>query len=164
MKMKVTERPNYPELDIVAKTVDTLAGTIDRKKVSRCLVTEEVVAKDYQVVDGDGVKVVHANKTEGETELFVELVGGVKSLASFKFYGGWTAKNKENPEVSELFTEEGDKITRAADCAARMCKSHPECDGQWKLVDKDGNRWFLRLVNRALKANGRLRDGDDCED
>lgn len=157
MKMKVNEKPNYAELEIAAKTVDSLTGTIDRKKIGRVLVTEEVVAKDYEVVGGDGALIVHADKAE-ETELFVELVGGIKSLASFRFYGGWTAKNRENPEATDLYTEEGDKISRISECAERMCESHPECDGQWKVVDKDGNRVFVRLVCRSLKANGKIED------
>ena len=157
MKMKVNEKPNYAEMEIAAKTVDSLTGTIDRKKIGRVLVTEEVVAKDYEVVGGDGTLIVHADKAE-ETELFVELVGGIKSLASFRFFGGWTAKNRENPEATDLYTEEGDKIHRIAECAERMCESHPECDGQWKVVDKDGNRVFVRLVCRSLKANGKIED------
>jgi len=158
MKMKVFETPVYPEIEVVAKTVDSVTGTIDRKPIGRCLLTTEAVDKKYQVVDGDGTELAHVESlAEGESvELFVALVGDIKSLASKKFYTGFKAANRENPEVKDLFTDECDKIDALVAMAERMCADHPECDNQWKLVDKDGNRWFLRKICKSLRANGKI--------
>ena len=155
MKMKVTEIPVYPEIEVIAKTVNTVGGTIDRKPVKRVLITTEAVAKDYVVVGGDDTRIKGVSEIE-EMELRVELVGGIKSLASYKFFKGYTAKNAENPEINELFTEEGEKIERLTETAKRMCESHPECDGQWKIIDNDGNRVIIREICKCLKANGKI--------
>lgn len=154
-KIKVIEVPEYPEIEILAKSVDTLTGSIDRKPIGRSLITLEAVDKKYTAVGGDDT-LVKTVVEAGETELWVELVGGIKSLASYKFFGGWTAKNLENPEVFELYTTEADKVEKIAATAERMCEAHPECDGQWKIVDKDGNRWFARKVCTSLRENGKI--------
>lgn len=158
MKMKVMEKPVYPEIDVVAKTVSgTECGTIDRKVVGRVLLTLENAEKEYQVVGGDetGIKTV---KEFDEFEVKVEFVGGIKSLASFKFYKGYVAANRENPEIDDVYTTEVDKIEKLRDCAFRMSEAHPECDGQWKIIDKDGKRVFLRAICKSLKANGKIED------
>lgn len=155
MKMKVMEKPQYPEIDIVAKTVESECGTIDRKSIGRCLLTTEAVDKGYMVVGGDDSLVKTVKEAE-EIEVKVEFVGGVKSLASFKFFKHYTAENKENPNVVDIYTEESDKLERIRECAARMAEAHPECDGQWKIVDKDGKRVFIRVICKYLKANGKI--------
>lgn len=158
MKMKVMEKPAYPEIDVVAKTVSgTECGTIDRKAIGRVLLTLEATDKDYQVVGGDetGIKTV---KEFDEIEVKVEFVGGIKSLASFKFFKGYKAANRENPEIIDVYTTEVEKIEKLRDCAFRMSEAHPECDGQWKIVDNSGTRVFLRAICKSLKANGKIED------
>lgn len=155
MKMKVTEKPVYPELEVFAKTDTSVCGTIDRKKIGRCLLTLEAIDKDYEVVGGDNVSVKTVKEVE-EIELKVEFVGGIKSLASFKFFKAYTATNKENPDVLEVFTTEGDKIDRIEECAERMSAAHPECDGQWKIVNNEGRRVFVRFIRKELTANGKF--------
>lgn len=165
MKCKYTEIPTYEEVEIAGKSVDTITGTIDRKAVKRCLITTQAgFAGKHQVVGGDGVAirtVAEIGENEGQAavpELFVELVGGVKSLASYKFYKGYTAKNAENPEVNDLFTEDGEQVNKIVETARRMCGAHPECDSQWKIVDKDGNRWFLRKIATNVNSIGKIDD------
>lgn len=155
MKMKVMEKPQYPEIEIVAKTVESECGTIDRKSIGRCLLTTEAVDKEYMVVGGDDTLVKTVKEAE-EIEVKVEFVGGVKSLASFKFFKHYVAENKENADVTDIYTEESDKLERIRECAARMAEAHPECDGQWKIVDKDGKRVFIRVICKYLKANGKI--------
>lgn len=155
MKMKVMEKPQYPEIEIIAKTVESECGTIDRKSIGRCLLTTEVVDKEYQVVGGDDTLVKSVKEAE-EIEVRVEFVGGVKSLASFKFFKHYTAENKENSGIIDIYTDEGDKLERIRECAARMAEAHPECDGQWKIVDNKGTRVFIRIICKYLKANGKI--------
>ena len=156
MKMKIMEKPSYPEMEIVAKTVNgTECGTIDRKVISRVLLTLEAAEKDYQVVGGDGVGIKTVQEFE-EFEVKVEFVGGIKSLASFKFYKGYKAENRENAGVTDLYTTEVEKIEKLRDCAFRMSEAHPECDRQWKIVDNNGKRVFLRAICKSLKNNGMI--------
>lgn len=166
MNMKYEAIPQYESVDIAAKTVNTITGTIDRKPVGRALITTAAGFEGkHQVVNGDGVAIRSVQKIgtdNGEAatvELFVELVGGVKSLASYKFFAGYVAKNAENPECVDLFTDDTEKISRVVSTAERMCASHPECDSQWKLVDKDGTRYFLRVISTDLTATGRINNG-----
>lgn len=158
MQMKIKEIEQYASIEIVAKTVDSVTGTIDRKPIGRCLLTTEAVDKHYEVVGGDGTEIVNvAAMAEGESvELFVALVGDIKSLASKKFYTGFKAANRENPEVTDLFTDECDKIDALVQMAGRMCADHPECDSQWQLVDANGKRYFLRKICKSLRANGKI--------
>lgn len=157
MKMKVMEKPQYPEIEIVAKTVESECGTIDRKPIVRCLLTTEEVEKEYQVVGGDNTLVKTVKEAEA-VEVKVEFVGNVKSLASFKFFKHYTADNKENSDVVDIYTEESDKLERIRECAARMAEAHPECDGQWKIVDNTGKRVFIRIICKYLKANGKIEN------
>lgn len=157
MKMKVMEKPVYPEIDIVAKTVDSVCGTIDRKPIGRCLLTLEATEKNYQVVNGDGTEVRTVKETD-EVEVKVEFVGGIKSLASFRFFKPYTGENKENSGCTDVYTTECDKVAALMACAERMSDAHPECDGQWKIVDNEGRRVFLRVICKALRANGRVED------
>ena len=91
-------------------------------------------------------------------EVVVELVGGVKSLASYKFFKGYKAANAENPDVMDVFTEDGAQINKIVATAERMCAAHPECDGQWKIVTKsEGRRVFLRMIAANLDATGKIR-------
>lgn len=157
MKCKYQTKPVYEEVEILGKTVKAITGTIDRKTVGRALITAEAgFTCGHEVVDGDSTPIRSVwTMEEGETkELFVQLVGGVRSLASYKFFEGYTAKNPENPEVNELFTKEDDKVARLVETASRMCAAHPECDGQWEIVDASNARWFIRLYDPFVNANG----------
>lgn len=164
MNMKIREVPVYDECEIVAKTTDTTTGTIDRKTVGRCLLTlADGFAGKHEVVDGDGTTlrtVKEFGKEEGAddaVEVIVELVGGVKSLASYKFFKGYKAPNAENPEVMDVFTEDCAQINKIVVTAARMCEAHPECDGQWKIVTKsEGKRVFLRKIATSLSKTGMI--------
>ena len=160
-KVKYTEKPTYEEVELVGKTFDSVTGTIDRKAISRSLITEQAGFEDkHIVVNGDEstIKTVEKIADDG-VELFVELVGGVKSLASKKLYKGWTAKNKENGDVVDVYVDAmGEEVSKAkglVDIAERMCAAHPECDNQWKIVDKDGKRVFIRLVDTEIDGRGK---------
>lgn len=143
--LKIEKKPVYDTIDVIGKTFNTVTGSADRKLVGRVIITEAAgFDGKHQAVDGDGTGILTVKAVEGETELFVELAGGIKSLASFKFFGGFEAPNKENAGVTDLFTTEHDKVGRLVACALRMSEAHPECDGQWKIVDASGTRYFLR--------------------
>ena len=161
MQCKYTEVPKYETVDIVAKTSEAITGTIDRKLVGRALLTTAAGFEGkHQVVGGDGTvirTVAEIGEGEGKAgtvELFVELVGGIRSLASYKFFKGYVGANPENAGVKDLYTDDGVQVQKIIDTAKRMCADHPECDSQWKIVDKDGNRWFLRKIVTDVKANG----------
>lgn len=157
--VNVDVKPVYAQLNALGKTCGSAAtGTIDRKVISRCILTDSAFDKDYRVVGGDDTKFVTVAEKD-EIEIWVEFVGNVKSLASFKFYGAYVAANKENDGVTDVFvaaeSDDQTKIERALECASRMSASHPECDGQYKFVDKDGNRVFLRTY-AAVNELGRI--------
>ena len=157
MKMKYMPKPSYPEVDIIGKTVTSETGTIDRRPIGRKLITAEpgFGEDDKVVLDGDGVTIQSVKKVD-ELEILVMLVDGQKSAASFKFFEVYTAANKENPEVVDLFTIDADKVERARKCAERMCAANPGCDGQYKFVNKaTGERVFLRTIDRELTPNGK---------
>ena len=164
MKMKYEKKPSYPEVEVIAKTVDSVTGTIDRRKVGRRLLTEEVgfdvASEERRIVGGDETAIKTVAKIETSVEVAVELVGGIKSLATYKFFTGWTAKNDENDDVLDVYVPEGasENISKAVATASRMCSAHPECDGQWKLVDAaTGKRVFLRLVATDLGETGMVK-------
>ena len=157
--VNVDVKPTYVQLNAIGKTCGQAAtGTIDRKVISRCILTDSVFDKDYRVVGGDDTKFVKVTAKD-EIEVWVEMVGNIKSLASFKFYGVYIAANKENDGVTDIFvpadSDDQTKIERALDCASRMANAHPECDGQYKFVDKDGNRVFLRSYAK-VNAHGMI--------
>lgn len=157
--VNVDVKPTYAQLNAIGKTCGQAAtGTIDRKVISRCILTDSVFDKDYRVVGGDDTKFVKV-AAKDEVEVWVEMVGNIKSLASFKFYGVYVAANKENDGVTDIFvpadSDDQTKIERALDCASRMSGAHPECDGQYKFVDKDGNRVFLRSYAK-VNAHGMI--------
>lgn len=162
--MKYTEKPTYPEVEIIAKTVDSLAGTIDRRKFGRLLLTEEegfgkgTEHEGKIVLNGDGTTIKTVKKVD-EIEVVIELVDGQKSAASFKFFDAHTAKNDENEDVEDVFTTNGEQMDRIEACALRMCDANPGVDGQYKIVRKDnGTRVFLRLISKTLKENGKVDD------
>ena len=157
--VNVDVKPVYTQLNALGKTCGQAAtGTIDRKVISRCILTDSVFDKDYRVVGGDDTKFVKV-VAKDEVEVWVEMVGNIKSLASFKFFGVYVAANKENDGVTDIFvpadSDDQTKIERALDCASRMSGAHPECDGQYKFVDKDGNRVFLRSYAK-VNAHGMI--------
>lgn len=157
--VNVDVKPVYVQLNALGKTCGSAAtGTIDRKVISRCILTDSDFDKDYRVVGGDDTKFVTV-EAKPEIEIWVEFVGNVKSLASFKFFDVLVAANKENDGVTDVFvaaeSDDQAKIDRAIDCASRMAAAHPACDGQYKFVDKDGNRVFLRTY-AAVNANGMI--------
>lgn len=156
--LKIEKKPVYDTIDIAGKTYNTVTGTVDRKLVGRVLLTTEAGFNgQHQVVGGDGTGILTVKPIEGDTELYVELAGNIRSLASFKFFGGFEAPNKENAGVTDLFTTEHDKVERLVKCALRMSEAHPECDGQWAVVNSSGARFFLREfaeVNEAGKIVG----------
>lgn len=178
MKMKYREVPKFEEVEVAAKTLEATTGTIDRKAVSRALITtqEGFRGKTHEIVDGDGVNLRTVKSFGGETdevksvEVFVELVGGKRSLASYKFFSGWIAENPENPGVTDLFVDgakkdgcagvaevtNDDKIESIVSCARRMCDATPEADGKWQIVTADGKRVFLRECATNLRSNGRI--------
>lgn len=165
MKVKYTDIPSYESVELVGKTTRAVCGTIDRKLVGRCLITtEDGFTGKHMVVNGDGTPIVSVKEIgegEGKTaevELFVQLVGGKKSLASFKFFKGFLADNRENAGVVDIFTENGDQVARIEECARRMCEAAPECDGQWMIVDKDGKRHFLRKITTDVNASGKIEE------
>lgn len=164
MKVKYTEIPSYESCELVGKTDKATCGTIDRKLVGRCLLTKEAgFDGKHMVVGGDETPIVTVEEigAEGkkpEVELFVELVGGKRSLASFKFFKGFYAANRENAGVTDLFTDDRAQIERIEACASRMCGAMPECDGQWKIVDATGARYFLRRIKMDLTSTGYLED------
>lgn len=161
-KVKFTEKPTYEEVELIGKTFDSVTGTIDRKPISRSLITEQAGFEDkHIVVNGDEsttIKTV-APIAEDGIELFVKLVGDIKSLASKKLYKGWTAKNKENGDVVDVYLdaagEDASKAKGLVDIATRMCAAHPECDNQWAIVDKNGGRVFIRLVDTEIDGRGK---------
>lgn len=164
MKMKYTEKPTYPEVEIVGKTIDSLKGTIDSRPIGRRLITEEegfgkgTEKADKMALNGDGTTIKSVKKVT-EVELIIELVDGQKSAASFKFFDVYTAENDENEGVTDVFTTNGEQIGRIDACADRMCDANPGCDGQYKIVCKDsGKRVFLRLIAKNLKDNGKVDD------
>lgn len=157
--VNVDVKPTYVQLNAIGKTCgQATTGTIDRKVISRCILTDSVFDKDYRVVGGDDTKFVKV-VAKDEVEVWVEMVGNIKSLASFKFFGVYVAANKENDGVTDIFvpadSDDQTKIERALDCASRMAGAHPECDGQYKFVDKDGNRVFLRSYAK-VNAHGMI--------
>lgn len=164
MKVKYTAIPSYKSCELVGKTDRATCGTIDRKLVGRCLLTKEAgFDGKHMVVGGDETPIVTVEEigAEGkkpEIELFVELVGGKKSLASFKFFKGYYAANRENAGVRDLFTDDRAQVERIEACANRMCNAMPECDGQWKIVDATGTRYFLRHIKTDLTSTGRFED------
>ena len=165
MNMKYMEKPTYETVDVIAKTAETVTGTVDRRLVGRALITLDAgFSGRHQVVGGDGTAIRTVEEIgEGDgkvaaPELFVRLVGDIRSLASFKFFKGYVAENPENPGVTDLFTENGDQAAAVEACAERMCDAHPECDGRWEIVDGGGKRYFLRLVTKSLTSVGRIDD------
>lgn len=164
MKVKYTEIPSYESCELVGKTDKATCGTIDRKLVGRCLLTKEAGFNGkHMVVGGDETPIVTveeigAEGKKAEIELFVELVGGKRSLASFKFFKGYYAANRENAGVTDLFTDDRAQIERIEACAGRMCNAMPECDGQWKIVDATGARYFLRRIKADLTSTGYFED------
>jgi hypothetical protein len=164
MKVKYTAIPSYESCELVGKTDKATCGTIDRKLVGRCLLTKESGFEGkHMVVGGDEtpivtVKEIGAEGGKAEIELFVELVGGKRSLASFKFFKGYYAGNRENAGVTDLFTDDRAQIERIEACANRMCNAMPECDGQWKIVDAAGDRYFLRHFRADLTSVGYFED------
>lgn len=164
MKMKYTEKPVYPEVEIVGKTVDSLKGTIDSRPIGRRLLTEEegfgkgTDKEGKMALNGDGTTIKSVKKVS-EIELIIELVDGTKSAASFKFFDAYTAPNDENDGVDDIFTDNGEQIGRIESCADRMTDAAPGCDGQYKIVRKsDGKRVFLRLIAKKLCDNGKIDD------
>lgn len=159
-KVKYTEKPVYEEVELVGKTIDSVTGTIDRKAIGRSLITEQAGFEDRHVaVGGDGSTIRTVEKIgDGGVELFVELVGGIRSLASKKVFAGWTAKNRENADVVDVYVDcastDAAKAAGLEGIAERMCAAHPECDGQWKIVDKDGGRVFVRVVDAEIDGHG----------
>ena len=165
MNMKYEAVPQYETVEVVGKTLDTITGTVDRKLVGRALLTTQAGFEGkHRVVDGDGTVIRTVQKIgedEGDAktvELFVRLVGDIKSLASYKFFAGYVAENPENPGCIDLFTEDGVQVGKIIETAKRMCAAHPECDSQWEIVDASGKRYFLRMIVTDLKANGRIND------
>lgn len=160
-KVKYTEKPTYEEVELVGKTYDSITGTIDRKPIGRSLITEAAGFDDkHIVVDGDGATIKTVEKIGDDgVELFVELVGGIRSLASKKIFAGWTAKNKENGDIVDVYLdaagEDASKAKGLVDIATRMCAAHPECDNQWAIVRKDGGRVFIRLVDTEIDGRGK---------
>ena len=54
-KMKFREIPSFEEVEVAAKTTDTITGTIDRKTIGRVLLTTaEGFEGKHEVVAGDG--------------------------------------------------------------------------------------------------------------
>ena len=165
MKLKYVSRPSYPEVEVFGKTISgSVFGTIDRRPVGRRLLTlEEGFAPggakaDQVVVDGDNTVIQTVEKVS-EVEVVVQLVDGSKSAASFKFFDCYTAKNAENPEITDVFTTNGEQLDRIEACAERMCEAAPGNDGQYKVVVKDsGERVFLRAFSKNVVENGKLRD------
>lgn len=165
MNMKYEAVPQYEQVDIVAKTLEAVTGTVDRKLVGRALLTTQAGFEGkHRVVGGDGtvirtVQAIGENEGEAATvELYVRLVGDIKSLASYKFFKGYVAENPENPECVDLFTGDLDQVQRIVDTARRMCNDHPECDNRWEVVDASGRRYFLRKIVTDLKDNGKIDD------
>lgn len=164
MKVKYTAIPSYESCELVGKTDKATCGTIDRKLVGRCLLTKEAgFDGKHMVVGGDETPIVTVEEIgdegkKAEVELFVELVGGKRSLASFKFFKGYYAANRENPGVTDLFTDDRAQIERIEACANRMCGAMPECDGQWKIVDATGSRYFLRRIKMDITPAGYFED------
>lgn len=163
MQCKYTEVPKYETVDIVAKTTEAITGSVDRRLVGRALLTTEAgFSGRHQVVDGDGTvirtvqKIGEGEGEAGTVELFVRLVGNIRSLASYKFFKGYVAKNAENPECVDLFTEDGEQVNRIVETARRMCADHPECDSRWEIVDAGGVRHFLRRITTDVKSNGMI--------
>lgn len=166
-KVKYREIPTFEEVELVGKTYDSVTGTIDRKPIGRALITEqpgfegkhEVVAKD---ADGTVIRSVEKIDEEHGIELAVEFVGGIRSLATKKVFKGYKAKNPENPDVTDLFVECAAVPTELVNIARRMDNVHPECDGQWKVVDVEtGKRVFFRIYDPNLKSNGKRCSYDD---
>ena len=166
MNMKYTEKPEFKSVNILGKTVDSVCGTIDRKQIARVFITEElgfgVDGKDFVAVKGDENVTIKTVAKADETEVFVELVGGIKSLATAKFYGAYVAGNKENADVTDIYVtgDECSKIGKLSSIASGMNAVHPECAGEFKFTDKDGKRVFLRAYRTDVGENGKLKFED----
>jgi hypothetical protein len=170
MKMKYTEKPQYPEVEVLGKTTASYTGTIDRRKFGRLFLTEDEGFgpdgdKKGKIVLGDETgATLQTVKKVGEIEVIVKLVDNTKSAASFKFFDCWTAKNAENPDIVDIFTTDVEKCDRVEACADRMCEAAPGNDGQYQIVRKDdeGTRVFLRVIAKNLKENGKVvAEGDE---
>ena len=165
MKLKYTDKPSYPEVEVFGKTISgSVFGTVDRRPVGRRLLTTEEgfvsggAHADKVIVDGDGT-VVQTVKKVDEVEVVVQLVDGSKSAASFKFFDCYTAPNTENEGVLDVFTTNGEQLERIEMCAERMCLMAPGNDGQYSIVAKgDGKRVFLRAFSKNVVDGGKLRD------
>ena len=166
MNMKYTEKPEFKSVNILGKTVDSVCGTIDRKPIARTFITEElgfgVAGKDFIAVKGDENVTIKTVAKADETEVFVEFVGGIKSLATAKFYGAYVADNRENANVSDIYVtgDEYSKISKLSSIASGMSAAHPECAGEFKFTDKDGKRVFLRGYRTDVGENGKLKFED----
>ena len=68
------------------------------------------------------------------------------------------APNRENAGVTDIFVEDGAQINKIVACAMRMADAHPECDGVWQIVDKDGKRVFLRKIATTLSKTGKIEE------
>lgn len=162
MKAKYREVPVYEQVELVGKTIDSTCGTIDRKSIGRVLLTEEAgFDGKHEVVDGDGTVIRTVAKIgEDGIELAVRLVGDIKSLATYKVYDGWTAGNKENAGVIDVFSKDAEgKFLSILNTAKRMSAAHPECDDQWEVIEAaTGKRVFLRKI-ADVDANGKVKNG-----
>ena len=161
-KAKYMIKPVYEEVELIGKTCSqTTTGTIDRKKIGRVLITEAAGFEDgkHEVVSGDGTVIRTVAKLDEAVgiKLRVEFVGGIKSLSTYTVYKGWTAANKENPEVIDLYTKDEDcQLLKIVNVAKRMSDAHPECDGQWMIVDvATDKRVFFRPI-KDVDAKGMI--------
>lgn len=162
-KIKYDKVPVYAEVEVFGKTTSgSVFGTVARRDVGRCLLTEESgfdpTAEDGRrmAVGGDANCLIQTVAKVAEKSLFVRLAGGAKSAAEFKFFDCYEAKNRENDGITDVFVKKAVKeVDEIVKCADGMCKAHPECSDRWEIVDKDGNRVFIRIYGSVGK-NGEL--------
>lgn len=165
-KIKYEKVPVYAEVEVFGKTTNgSVFGTVARRDVGRCILTEEAgfdpateEGRRHKVGDSSNDLIVTAAKV-AEKVLFVRLAGGAKSAAEFKFFDCYEAKNRENEGITDVFVKKNVKeVDEIVKCADGMCKAHPECSDRWDIVDKDGNRVFIRIYGEVDKNGEIVRD------
>lgn len=152
-KIKYEKVPVYAEVEVIGSTKSgSVFGTAARREVGKCILTEEAGfdpstedGRRHKVGDTSSTLIVTVTKA-AEKKLFVKLAGNVKSAAEFKFFDCFTAPNRENEGVTDVFVK-GDvkEVDELSKCALAMCAQHPECSDRWEIVDEADKRCFIRV-------------------
>lgn len=164
--VKFTEAPKYEEVALIGKTIEStfLAGTFDREQIVRRYLTEAegFDGKSEIIVNGADKYGILTVKPD-TLDVYVELMGGKKSLASWKF-AGFTADSIENEGCVDLFVPSTDDVANKGRslraCAEAMSAATPEAANLWRVVTSDGKRVFIRAYSPVDKK-GRVDDSTE---